>query len=125
MTSTRRIVPIPFKTSVKWPVPEDAEATRDAARPTNVLSPVAVMLAFVSTRRQFHQMAVVSPQIDGRRKGETNASHSHHEGFATLDARRSVTSIAHVLVNSQRFAGDGRLIDLQLFYSAKIGLQGT
>jgi hypothetical protein len=51
MTSTRRIVPIPFKTSVKWPVPADAEATREAARPTNVLSPVAVMLVFVSTRK--------------------------------------------------------------------------
>src|SRR5271154_2925925 len=49
-------------------------------------------------------------------EGVVASSSDDHETFTALHGRRSITSIALVLINSQRFASDGRLINLKIAF---------
>lgn len=46
-------------------------------------------------------------------KGVVTCSSNDHESLTTLDGRRRVTLVALVLVDSERFTGNGRLINLE------------
>ncbi|KAL0635535.1 hypothetical protein Q9L58_005466 [Maublancomyces gigas] len=46
-------------------------------------------------------------------EGVVTSSSNDHEGLTTLDGRRRVTLVTLVLVDSERFTGDGRLINLE------------
>lgn len=47
-------------------------------------------------------------------EGVVTSGGNNHEGLTTLDGGRSIALVALVLVNSKRFTGDGRLINLEI-----------